>query len=195
MTESSWYKMTEGRDLAQGDIVPGCQVIVPQSSAAVGETVPAVMERRNVIVVSQSCDLAHGKCETVSVCRVVPLERFVDVSVDAQRHRDRSAGRELAADRYEEKKFEQKEQLRKGFVFNCHLLDKCSIGAANADFQVVDFRTLLGIPFANLQDFVGGLGERPRLTSPYREHLSQAIARFFMRVGLPSDIPPFRRPT
>jgi hypothetical protein len=26
---------------------------------------------------------------------------------------------------------------------------------------------------------------------PYREHLSQAFARYFMRVGLPSDIPSF----
>jgi hypothetical protein len=29
------------------------------------------------------------------------------------------------------------------------------------------------------------------LLPPYREHLSQAFARFFMRVGLPVDIPPF----
>ena len=26
----------------------------------------------------------------------------------------------------------------------------------------------------------------------YREHLSQSFARFFMRVGLPVNIPPFR---
>ena len=26
---------------------------------------------------------------------------------------------------------------------------------------------------------------------PHREHLSQAFARFFMRVGLPIDIAPF----
>jgi len=34
-------------------------------------------------------------------------------------------------------------------------------------------------------------GYHLRLLSPYREHLSQAFARFFMRVGLPVDIPPF----
>jgi hypothetical protein len=34
-------------------------------------------------------------------------------------------------------------------------------------------------------------GRRLRLLPPYREHLSQAFARFFMRVGLPVDIPPF----
>jgi len=35
-------------------------------------------------------------------------------------------------------------------------------------------------------------GRRLRLLPPYREHLSQAFARFFMRVGLPVDIPAFR---
>ena len=30
-----------------------------------------------------------------------------------------------------------------------------------------------------------------RLLSPYREHLAQALARFYMRVGLPVDIPAF----
>jgi hypothetical protein len=29
---------------------------------------------------------------------------------------------------------------------------------------------------------------RPRLLSPYREHLSQAFARYFMRVGLPVPV-------
>lgn len=33
---------------------------------------------------------------------------------------------------------------------------------------------------------------RLRLLPPYREHLAQAFARSFMRVGLPIDIPAFR---
>jgi hypothetical protein len=35
------------------------------------------------------------------------------------------------------------------------------------------------------------LGNRWRLQSPFLEHFSQAFARFFMRVGLPSAVPPF----
>ena len=31
-------------------------------------------------------------------------------------------------------------------------------------------------------------GKRLRLCPPYREHLSQAFARYFMRVGLPINI-------
>jgi hypothetical protein len=40
-------------------------------------------------------------------------------------------------------------------------------------------------PYAHVEK----LGNRLRLCPPYREHLAQAFARFFMRVGLPSDIP------
>jgi hypothetical protein len=36
------------------------------------------------------------------------------------------------------------------------------------------------------------LGPRWRLRSPFLEHFSQAFARFFMRVGLPSSIPEFK---
>jgi len=32
-----------------------------------------------------------------------------------------------------------------------------------------------------------------RRLPPYREHLSQAFARYFMRVGLPQDITPFKK--
>jgi hypothetical protein len=35
------------------------------------------------------------------------------------------------------------------------------------------------------------MATRLRLLPPYREHLSQSFARFFMRVGLPVDIPSF----
>jgi len=45
--------------------------------------------------------------------------------------------------------------------------------------------------FDFLINFAKQKDQRLRLLPPYREHLSQAFARFFMRVGLPSDIPPF----
>ena len=57
--------------------------------------------------------------------------------------------------------------------------------------RLVDFRRTWSLPIG----FLGQRADRPhlRLITPYREHLSQAFARFFMRVGLPSDIPPFRK--
>jgi len=58
--------------------------------------------------------------------------------------------------------------------------------------MVVDFRHSYSLPFTLINDISGKLGKRLRLLPPYREHLSQAYARFFMRVGLPIDIPKFK---
>ena len=62
----------------------------------------------------------------------------------------------------------------------------------NRDSFVVDFREIHSLPFEYVLDFVKTKSERPRLNSPFLEHLSQAFARFFMRVGLPTQIPRFK---
>lgn len=45
------------------------------------------------------------------------------------------------------------------------------------------------LPLAFLRDQSMATAKRFRLLPPYCEHLSQAFARFTMRVGLPVDIP------
>jgi hypothetical protein len=57
---------------------------------------------------------------------------------------------------------------------------------------VVDFRQIFSLPVAYLRMHAAILGSRWRLQSPFREHFSQAFARFFMRVGLPAAIPAFK---
>lgn len=52
---------------------------------------------------------------------------------------------------------------------------------------------MFALPVELVRAFAAGAGDRPRLRPPYREHLSQAFARLFMRVGLPADIPPFTK--
>lgn len=55
--------------------------------------------------------------------------------------------------------------------------------------QIVDFSKVYSLPVLFLESWLGSRGDRRlRLLPPYREHLSQAFARFFMRVGLPQDI-------
>ncbi|HET6574322.1 MAG TPA: hypothetical protein VFG68_12000 [Fimbriiglobus sp.] len=58
--------------------------------------------------------------------------------------------------------------------------------------RVVDVRQLFSLPIGFVRKRVGLAGHRLRLLPPYREHLAQAFARYFMRVGLPIDIPPFK---
>jgi hypothetical protein len=71
------------------------------------------------------------------------------------------------------------------------LINKIDIGAFKKDFLIVDFRNVFGVHISFLMQFIRNQNKRLRLLSPYREHLSQAFARFFMRVGLPADIPKF----
>ncbi len=85
-----------------------------------------------------------------------------------------------------------KEKLRQGNLPNYHLLNKCDIQGFEKDYLVVSFRDVFSIPFDYLVDLASTDAKRLRLLSPYKEHLSQAFARFFMRVGLPTDIPHFK---
>jgi len=52
----------------------------------------------------------------------------------------------------------------------------------------VDFHRIYTVPKAYLKQIALNNKFRIRLLPPYREHLSQAFARYFMRVGLPVDI-------
>ena len=59
-------------------------------------------------------------------------------------------------------------------------------------FQVVDFQPTYTLPRAFLQKWVANrAANRYRLLSPYREYVSQAYGRYFSRIGLYEDIPPF----
>lgn len=55
----------------------------------------------------------------------------------------------------------------------------------------MNFREIYSLPIEYLERHSLNLDDRWRLQSPFLEHFSQAFARFFMRVGLPSAVPPF----
>jgi hypothetical protein len=84
------------------------------------------------------------------------------------------------------------EAVRLGRVEGLHLLTSPVEQENNREALVVDFRQIYSLPVGYLSRHAGRFTSRWRLRSPYLEHYSQAFARFFMRVGLPSNIPPFR---
>jgi hypothetical protein len=67
-----------------------------------------------------------------------------------------------------------------------HLLNKHE--GLFEDYLIVDFKNVYGIHRTTLEEIIKNMDKRIRLLPPYREHLSQAFARYFMRVGLPQDI-------
>ena len=178
-TRYPWYDVVSGPDLQQGDILLDCPVflIPPEAVREPGEH-PITIERQNVIVLSQSCDLAlrnDGTCN---------LE---DVSLAAIYQPS-----ELAKDKTFKKKVNW-ENARKGRYPGYHVLYRCDIPGHELDSLIVDFRRIFSLSVDAVREIAEADGKtRVRLLPPYREHLSQAFARFFMRVGLPVDIPPFR---
>jgi hypothetical protein len=160
----------------QGDLLRSCPIYVPSTGAAPGkadESVSFDVVEYDVIVMTQSCDLEQKKVELVLVCPVWSLSEF-----EKQTEFVRSG--------------KGKETLRQGNFPGYHLLNKCELKGFEREFAVVDFRTTYSIPVVLITDIAKKQQHRLRLLPPYREHLSQAYARFFMRVGLPVDITPFK---
>jgi hypothetical protein len=59
----------------------------------------------------------------------------------------------------------------------------------STEYRIVDFHAVYTVPRSFLESLLEQrMQPRLRLLPPYREHLSQAFARFFMRVGLPVPI-------
>jgi hypothetical protein len=171
--EYPWFEVADGSDdLLQGDFIKDCPVIIPPSEMSKDEVIDARVVEYNVVVMSQSCDLAQGKLDLVLVCPIWPLGAFEEMYPDYRNDK-------------------VKEALRRGNLPGYHLLNKCKIDGFETDFLIVDFRNVYSVPFDFLVELVKERGKRVRLLPPYREHLSQAFARFFMRVGLPVNIPRF----
>jgi len=83
------------------------------------------------------------------------------------------------------------EEARRGNIPGFHMLGACDQREFAEGARLVDFRRTWSLPVDYLRQKAQSR-LHARLLPPYREHLSQAFARYFMRVGLPSDIPAFR---
>ncbi len=174
LTESFW-EATSGDSLAQGDYLTGCPVpLFPDDyvGPAAGQSVG--LGWANLIVVTQSCDLANGKARLVALCPNLTLTQLAG----------KSSGK-VADKGY-------LDSIRVGRLPALHMLASPDRPDDNRDARVVDLREIHSLPVAYLARYAVSLGPRWRLRPPYLEHFSQTFARFFMRVGLPSAIPPFK---
>ena len=170
---SFWLETTISQ-LCQGDYLTSCLTpVFNQDFGARGEAEEVRVEKVDLIVVTQSCDLANGKASFVALCPIYPIERFQSFNPNFN-----SKGKW--------------EEVRKGRIEGLHLLSSLSTPENNLDSLVVDFREIYSLPIGYLIKHTRELGRRWQLQSPFLEHFSQSFARFFMRVGLPSQIPPFK---
>lgn len=169
---SFWQKNLDA-GLMQGDYVFDCPVpVFTEIPAGKLKTIPKV-KVYNLIILTQSCDLANGKAPFVALCPIYTLTEFEESNPKAA-----------------QKGFW--EQVRRGKIEGLHLLSAFENTENNRECFVVDFREIYSLPFEFLIKHTAIMKSRWRLKSPYLEHFSQSFARFFMRVGLPSNIPPFK---
>lgn len=165
--------------LAQGDWLPRCPIPIFGArfgAVAVGHTqehAPVPIKLGDLIVITQSCDLEQKKAPLVACCRMTTLLEFERINPKAAKHG-------------------WWEAVRQGRVEGLHLLASPTNPDDNHAALAVDFRQIFSLPVEYLEVHASTLGQRWRLTSPYLEHFSQAFARFFMRVGLPTSIPSFK---
>jgi len=173
-----WYAVVSGDELQQGDILLECPVLyVPADTFLQPGNARIRIDRQNVIVMTQSCDLvirADGKCNAEDV---ILAAFYFRKELEHDKHFSKPANWENA---------------RKGRMPRYHVLNKCEIDEHELDFMLVDLGRVFTLSVEAVRQFANSKGERLRLLPPYREHLSQAFARFFMRVGLPVDIQPFK---
>jgi hypothetical protein len=181
--EYPWYDIIEGsKDLEQGDILPSWPFTLPKEISPTDGKMKAEIVEYDAIIMSQSCDISFRKINLALLCPIMDLESM--------------------GEKY--KNPGEREKLRKGEIIGYHmlnkcdstdLLEKCGMMEYSGKYLIVDFRNAISFPLELLISSVASKAKsRLRLLPPYREHLSQAFARFIMRVGLPNDIPNFSSP-
>lgn len=162
----AWFSIADGRDaLRQGDVLLNVPVEPDESPM-------------DLIVLAQSCDLEprSGKQPVISVL-LAPCLSLAEF-LEARPRYFRSSTLET---------------IRNGYMPGYYVLPPCLISqeARMQMTRVVEFTAMFTIPFEEVWGWVTSGMRQAALNSPFREHLGQAIARFFMRVGLPIDVARF----
>ncbi|MEY2612587.1 MAG: hypothetical protein RLZZ396_1179 [Planctomycetota bacterium] len=168
-----WSNCT-GDSLRQGDIIEDCDIaVVPDDFSTSSDEDIIDVEKRRLIVITQSCDLENGKAPFVALCPVYTVSEFQKSQMNFA---------SLA----------RLEEIRKGRVEGLYMLPSTNDPSNNLEALIADFRMIVSLPIGYLSRKASDAERRSRLLSPFVEHFSQAFARFFMRVGLPSQIPTFK---
>lgn len=177
MREYPWYELISNSELiTQGDILHNCQVPVLDYSDEISEdsTVDASITIIDGVILTQACDIENKKIQNIILCSIFTREYF-----EAQQTESGRTKKEIR---------KSLESIIKGQLPALHILNRFENEDYTQDYIIVDFKNLFSIPISYAQTIAKNNNKRLRLCPPYREHLSQAFARYFMRVGLPIDI-------
>lgn len=184
----AWYEIVSADTrLTQGDLIPDCPLVgwkkvSAQISGAQDLRGLAEGTQQDVVVLTQACDLEHNKVENVLLCPHVSLLEFKNSWEYDVRGRTHQNPTERAWKRI-------CDNISDGYVWHHAILEKHEGEKLAMASRIVYFNEVYTVPRIFLEPFLTNRqAERLRLRAPYREHLSQAFARYFMRVGLPQSV-------
>lgn len=166
---ADWYEIVSGESLEQGDLLTHCPLPFLVSPVQEGAEVVVDIEYFDVVILTQSCDLANDKIKHVVCCPHFSASDTVRLDPELV-------------------KKDKLHSIRKGQQYQYLLLNSFPDALLPLALRIVDFGRPFFLPKSLVESLAASQGNRLRLRSPYREHLSQGFARFFMRVGLPQDI-------
>lgn len=177
MPDGSWWRRipsSEASPVYQGEYLP--QVLIPEIPLDVFRGRPGTigMAPINAIVLTQSCDLENEKVQAVAVCGIYETAKFESGYPDFFGTNPKAKWGDI----------------KRGRVEGVHLLPHPEPAAGQSAVIVVLFQEVWSLPLEYIKAHIAGR-DRSVLASPYLEDFSQAFGLFFMRVALPSKVPPF----
>lgn len=190
ITNDLWYEAVDANvELTQGDIILNCPVVrwaskpVEVSNKTEIETLRSLVEvaEIDVVVITQGCDLENKKVNNVILCPHFALSQYQENWEQSMKNMNQNPTPK-AWGRF-------CDDVKNGYIWNLSMLNEGEIGDLKLTHRIVDFHDVYTLPRTFLESFLQTKQQsRLRLRPPYREHLSQAFARFFMRVGLPTGV-------
>src|SRR2546430_16400287 len=168
-----WYEVTQGSELLQGDLLRNCPIPrvrgLEQWPLRAGQPLEVDIDQEDVVIVSQSCDLANDKIQDVVLAQVL------DWSV---------ACRELVR---QGNTFARSRNFRRALVAgnipSLSLLHKRD-SAPTLGWSIVDFHRLFVLPKPVVLAVARAAGARLRVRAPYPRHLGQTVGRSIFRGGV-----------
>jgi hypothetical protein len=162
-TEYQWYEVVTDQSLEQGDILEEFSIPVP-----ISETGDVVEKFYNLIVITQSSDIAQDKTKYILLCPIWQREELEKVEPKFF-----ASGRLKILEDYR--------------MVGFYPIKECKILNFERPWRVVQFQRVFEVGRQAIMEHVA---RQPhlRLLTPYREHMSQHLARFFMRVSLPKKL-------
>lgn len=184
-----WYSIVGPEtSITQGDLIFDCPLIGWKGEPArVNGSETEVLKQStdaflaDTVVMTQACDLEHEKVSNVVVCPHYSLTDYRKLWEEEMTAKEQKPTAKAWRGHCED--------IRDGLVWNLSILNSLTEGPVITEHRVVDFHDVFTVPRGFLETLLAGRNRsRLRLLPPYREHLSQAFARFFMRVGLPVPV-------